>query len=86
MENNIKLATWNLCLGLPNKKDLVIETLKHNEINVCCLQETEINSNFSESILNFGGYNLELETNTEKKRAGIYLRTDLKYKRRKDLE
>ena len=27
MENSFKLGTWNLCLGLANKKDLVSETI-----------------------------------------------------------
>ena len=86
MENNLIFATWNLCLGLPNKKDSVIEILKQNNISICCLQETEIGDNFPENVLNFGGYNIELESNSEKKRTGIYLRSDIKYKRRSDLE
>ena len=57
-----------------------------NNINICCLQETEVPMNFPEKILNCGGYTLELENNSEKKRAGIYLKNDIKYKRRIDLE
>ena len=86
MNHKIKIASWNLCLGLPNKKDCVVEILKQNNIKICCLQETEICDNFPESSLNFGGYNLELEMNSEKKRTGIYLRSDMKYVRRKELE
>ena len=41
---------------------------------------------FLVTILNCGGYTLELETNTDKKRSGIYLRNNLKYVRRQDLE
>ena len=85
-ENKLIVATWNLCLGLPNKKESVIEILKQNKISICCLQETEIGDNFPENILNFGGYNIELEGNSEKKRTGIYLRSDVKYNRRHDLE
>ena len=85
-ENKLIVATWNLCLGLPNKKESVIEILKQNKISICCLQETEIGDNFPENILNFGGYNIELEGNSEKKRTGIYLRSDVKYNRRNDLE
>ena len=33
-----------------------------------------------------GGYNLELETNAEKKRIGIYIRSDIKYIRLNELE
>ena len=64
---NIKIGTWNLCLGLSNKRDLVIETLKENDLSICCLQETEIPFDFPEIVLNSGGYNLELENNDEKK-------------------
>ena len=41
---------------------------------------------FPENILNCNGYNIELEQNTEKKRAGIYIHKDIKYVRRMDLE
>ena len=37
-------------------------------------------------ILNTAGYNLELEQNDGKKRAGIYVRSNIKYVRRNDLE
>ena len=73
MENNFSIATLNLCLGLPNKKDMVTECLKNKNIAVCCLQETEIPDNFPEEVLNCGGYNLELELNDEKKKSW-YLR------------
>ena len=63
MTNNYKLCTWNLCLGLSNKKDIVTSYLKLNNVDVCCLQETEIPDNFPENVLNTGGYNLELELN-----------------------
>ena len=53
---------------------------------MCCLQETEVQIDFPENILNCNGYNIELEQNTEKKRAGIYIHKDIKYVRRMDLE
>ena len=68
MENKtkIKLGTWNLCLGLPNKKDIVTTYLKMQKVDICCLQETKVPANFPETILNTGGYNLELEINDSK--------------------
>ena len=86
MENNINFATWNLCLGLSNKRDIVTQYLHENDIKVCCLQETEIPIGFPETILNCGNYNLELELNNTKKRAGIYLHETVSYIRRIDLE
>ena len=84
--SELRIATWNLCLGLANKKDLVIEALERNEIIVCGLQETEIDQNFPVNLLSCAGYTLELEMNNERKRAGVYLRNDIKYERRHDLE
>ena len=84
--STLRLGTWNLCLGLPNKKDIVTDYLELNKINVCCLQETEVLMNFPENILNTRNFNLELELNDVKKRVGIYIHKDTKYKRRPDLE
>ena len=82
----LRIGTWNLCLGLPSKKDLVIETLKQNDIDICCLQETEIVENFPIEILSCKDYCFEAEKNTSKKRVGVYLNKKLKYNRRDDLE
>ena len=70
---NFKIGTWNLCLGLPNKKDIVTDYLKMNNVSLCCLQETEVQADFSDAVLNTGWYNLELELNDGKRRAGIYI-------------
>ena len=45
-ETKLKIGTWNLCLGLSNKKDIVINYLKMKDIAICCLQETEVQQNF----------------------------------------
>ena len=83
---NLNISTLNLCLGLPNKKDIVTDLLQRNNITVCCLQETEVPQNFPEKVLDCGGFTFELEINSDKKRAGIYLRNNVKYIRRDDLE
>ena len=85
-ENQLRIGTWNLCLGLSNKKDIITSCLSSLSVEICCLQETEIPMGFPENILNSGEYNVELELNTEKKRVGIYLHKNLKYVRRLDLE
>ena len=84
-ETQLKIGTWNLCLGLSNKKDIVTNYLKMNDIEICCLQETEVQQNFPTDILNSNNYVLELENCTDKRRAGIYCRTDVNYTRRMDL-
>ena len=50
------------------------------------MQEVEVQMNFPGKLLNCGDYNLELELNTVKKRTVIYLKKDIKYTRRIDLE
>ena len=86
MEKQLKIGTWNLCLGLGNKKDTVTRCLNELNIGICCLQETEVTNDMQENLLNCGNYNIELEDNTVKKRAGIYIRSDINYIRRNDLE
>ena len=55
---------------------------------MCCLQETRNRDSFwiSGRNLKLGNYNLELETNSVKKRVGIYIQKDIDFLRRKDLE
>ena len=64
---SVKIATWNLCLGLPNKKDSVLPELESEKNDVCWLQETEIDENYPTNILSSPSYELELERNTGKK-------------------
>ena len=59
MSLSVKVATWNLCLGLPNKKDTVLHELEVNQIDVCCMQETEIEKNYPTDILASQQYELE---------------------------
>ena len=82
----IKLATWNLCLGLFHKKDYVRNLLYENNIDVLCLQETELRPNIDLNNLNIKGYTLEVEKNREKKRVATYIKNNLSYIRRSDLE
>ena len=81
-----KIATLNLCLGLKNKKDVVKRLLVDNNIDICCLQETEIDILYPINILSFSGYNYESEVNSIKARTGIYIKNNVSYKRRNDLE
>ena len=56
--SNLKVSTWNLCLGLTNQKYIVIDYLKANNVEICCLQETEVDINFPITELNCKDYNL----------------------------
>ena len=82
----MKIATWNLCLGLANKKDYVINTIRNERIDICGLQEIEINKDFPKQNLSAKGYKFESESNDIKARVGLYINTNIVYDRRKDLE
>ena len=83
---SIKIATLNLCLGLRNKKFLVKNILDENEIDILCMQETEVSDDINTKELMTSRYRLELETNSVKSRVGFYITKKLIYIRRNDLE
>ena len=86
MAVKIRIATWNLCLGLASKKNLVKHYITENKIDICCLQETELDNQINEDLLSFPGYGLEIEQNDLKRRVGMYVRSTVNYRRRTDLE
>ena len=69
---NLKIATLNLCLGLNSKKEKIKELILKNNVEILCLQEVEFEHDYDNTLLNFMGYNLETETNTQKRRTTIY--------------
>ena len=83
---SVRIGSWNLCLGLQNKKDIVLDYLKENEIDICCLQETELTIDYPINILSDREYLFESEMNNGKSRVGVYVHKRINYLRRKDLE
>lgn len=81
-----RIASLNLCLGLRNKKEMVKNLVKENEIDILCLQETEIPVDYPIDLLTFMGYSYESESNLYKMRCGMYLSNNVSYVRRNDLE
>ena len=82
----LKVATLNLCLGLKNKKLLISEIMKSENIDVLCVQETEIEHGFATELLTINNYSFEIEQNSIKSRVGIYINKNIKYTRRHELE
>ena len=41
MTEKIKVATWNLCLGITNKRDYIRTVLEDMDIDIMNMQETE---------------------------------------------
>ena len=83
---SVKIATWNICLGLKNKKQYVYDNLKRNSIDICLLQEVEIKHDYDEKLLSDVNYKIEKETNNIKSRCAILIHEKINYTRRKDLE
>ena len=84
--SNIKIATWNLCLGLKSKKDYVSKVIIDENIDICCLQETDLEPNYPTNLLSFNGYELLSENNEYKSRAAIYIKQGIPFTRRPELE
>ena len=82
----MKIATWNVCLGLTTKKDEISRTLIQNNIDICCIQEADIPINFPINDLTISGYSIEVEINEFKLRTCMYIKNGINYKRRMDLE
>ena len=51
MENKIRVASWNLCLGLNNKKDNVSQMIVEHKIDICCMQEIDVKNDYNFSLL-----------------------------------
>ena len=86
MNNSTTIATLNLCLGLRNKKEEVKRIILNNDIDIMCLQETEIPRDFPIDMLTFKGYCYESESCLTRSRCGIYVSDKVPYVRRQDLE
>ena len=82
----IKLSTWNLCLGMKNKKDIVYGTLKKYNIDICALKEVEIPSNYKNELLSSKDYKIEVEKTKVKARVATVIKNNIEYMRRHDLE
>ena len=60
--SDIKLASWNLCLGLANKKEVVSRTILEKKIDICVMQEIDIHPDYNTDLLTFRGYGLITES------------------------
>ena len=81
-----KIASLNLCLGLKNKKEAVKRLIIENDIDIMCMQETEVPVDFPTDLLTFKGYLYENESNQFKSRCGMLISNKISYTRRTDLE
>ena len=82
----LKIATWNICLGLKNKKDYVSSVINEHKIDICCLQEVDLETDYPSEILSFKNYSIEVETNDYKARVAVYIKNGISRHRRHELE
>ena len=73
----MKIASWNICLGLKNKKDYIYQVITENKIDICLLQEVEIERNFETNLLTDKNYKIEVETNSIKARTAIIIKDNV---------
>ena len=80
---NLKLCTWNVCLGAKYKKHHIKSLLEEHSIDILCIQEAEIKHNDDASLLDIQGYTVEIEKeiNMEKCRTMLYVKNSIKYER-----
>ena len=86
MTSKLRIATWNLCLGLSNKKNTIKQYITEYKLDVCCMQEIDLQADYPDDLLSFPGYLIETEQNDAKMRVGIYIKRSIKYIRRTELE
>ena len=80
-KKTINVCTWNLCLGLQYKLRYVEEILIKEDIDVLCLQETELKKGLDMTVLNIKGYDLETDSAADTIRTSVYIKSTLNYER-----
>ena len=83
-ERKITLCTWNVCLGLGGKLLEVKNLLYRNKIDVLVLQEVEIQGEIK--VFDIPGYDLEVEEYSTKARVCMYIKKDIPFTRKVELE
>ena len=79
----INIASWNCCLGIQNKIDIVKIILQDYNLDFLFIQEAEIRSTSCIAQLQIQGYNLELSPTygIKNSRSCCYIKNNIKYKR-----
>ena len=82
----VNIVSWNIC-NISNKLDELAHLLLHGNIDILGLQETFLNSNTLDSVLQVNGFNF-FRKDRGANGGGIlvYIRNSLKVLRRSDLE
>ena len=85
MMTNLKIASWNVCLGISNKLNHIQNILETESIDVLFVQEAEIQNQTNTQFYQINGFKLVTsETiNTGKARSCCFIRNTIKFKQNK---
>ena len=72
-------ATWNVCHGITNKKDLITNMIYENKIDIICLQEVEIDQKIFTNMKSIKNYNIEIEPNDVRSQVATYIKSTINY-------
>ena len=80
-QSDLKIFSWNSCLGLFNKIDYLKLQINFLQPDILFVQETEINKNMDLNLLKIANYNLHLNgpEQGQKTRIAVYVRNNLLY-------
>ena len=69
-----------------NKKEAIKQTIKENHVDICCMQEVELQKDYPSQLMTFPGFSIEVEMNDTKSRVAILIKSTINYTRRLELE
>jgi exonuclease III len=69
-----------------NKKEAIKQTLKENHVDICCMQEVELQQDYPSQLMTFPGFSIEVEKNDTKSRVAMLIKSEINYTRCSELE
>ena len=73
-------------MGISNKRDMVYDTLRHEKIDICALQEVDLKKDYPTKLLASTDYKIEIEKHKHQARTAVIIKNNIDYTRRDDLE
>jgi len=76
---NLKIATWNICLGMFHKIQIIKNIIYSENLDLLLLNETELTENHDQQFLKITGYDLITPMNRTTTRIAGYIKSNLDY-------
>jgi len=85
---NLRVCTFNVCLVLKCKLNLIKQFLNEYHLDIICIQEADIITDEDLQIYQISGYILECEKAQDDQKVWtvVYVRNNIKFRRHIDLE